>query len=64
MGTTMEATHFVGTDFTDPDVNVERIAAGFGARTDAIKNPGGIGDALDRALAHDGPSFLIIAREP
>jgi benzoylformate decarboxylase len=64
MGTTIETTHFVGMDFTDPDVNVRGIAAALGARTEVIDELGAIGDVLGRALAHAGPSFLIINREP
>lgn len=64
MGTTLETTHFVGMDFSDPDVDMQRIAGGFGARTEKIEDVQGIAGVLDRALAHRGPSFLIIDREP
>lgn len=64
MGTAMEATHFVGMDFNDPPLDMQGIAAGFGARTEKIAGLGGIGAVLQRALAHQGPSFLIIEREP
>ena len=64
MGTTIETTHFVGMDFTDPDVNMQSIAAAFGARTEKIDSQKAIGDALKRALPHPGPSFLLIEREP
>ena len=64
MGTTIETTRFVGMDFTDPDVNMQSIAGALGARTEMIDNLGAIGDVLRRALAHAGPSFLIIDREP
>jgi benzoylformate decarboxylase len=64
MGTTIETTHFVGMDFTDPDVNVRGIAAALGARTEVIDELGAIGDVLGRALTYAGPSFLIINREP
>ena len=64
MGTTIETTHFVGMDFSDPNVDVQRIAEGFGARTEKIENLQSVGDVLARALAHPGPSFLIIDREP
>ncbi len=64
MGTTIETSNFVGMDFRDPDVRLEQIAAGFGARTEKIKDIGSIGGILDRSLAHNGPSFLIIDREP
>jgi len=64
MGTTIETTRFVGMDFNDPDVDVQRIAAALGARTQRIENHGVIGDALTQALAYPGPSFLVIDREP
>ena len=64
MGTSIETTHFVGMDFTDPNVEIEAIAKGLGARTEKIDDTGTIGDVLARALAHSGPSFLVIDREP
>lgn len=64
MGTTMATTQFVGMDFRDPDVDLQRIAEGFGARTERITSVGVVGDVLARALAHPGPSFLVIEREP
>jgi benzoylformate decarboxylase len=64
MGTTIETTRFVGMDFTDPDVKVEGIAAALGARTATISDPGAIGAVLGAALAYNGPSFLLIDREP
>jgi benzoylformate decarboxylase len=64
MGTTIETTRFVGMDFTDPDVNMQGIAAALGARTEIIDDLGAIGAVLERALAHAGPSFLLIDREP
>lgn len=64
MGTTMESAHFVGMDFNDPRVDLQRIAEGFGARTEKLVDLGSVGEVLDRALRHAGPSFLIIDREP
>jgi benzoylformate decarboxylase len=64
MGTTIASTPFVGMDFDNPHLDMQRIAEGFGARTDRIDNLETIGDVLGRALAHPGPSFLIIDREP
>lgn len=64
MGTTVETTHFVGLDFGDPDVDLQRIAEGFGARSERISGVEAVGEVLARALAHRGPSFLIIDREP
>jgi benzoylformate decarboxylase len=64
MGTTIETTRFVGMDFNDPDVDVQKIAAGLGARTQKIDSLGAIGDVLTKALGYSGPSFLVIDREP
>ncbi len=64
MGTTLQTTHFVGMDFADPNVDVQRIAEAFGARTEKIADVQDVAGVLDRALAHAGPSFLIIDREP
>jgi benzoylformate decarboxylase len=63
MGTTIDTTHFVGMDFDNPSLNMQRIAEGFGARTERIDDLDGIGEVLERALAYAGPSFLIIDRE-
>jgi benzoylformate decarboxylase len=51
-------------DFNDPGVDVQKIAQGLGARTDKIDNQRKIGNALARAYAYLGPSFLVIDREP
>jgi benzoylformate decarboxylase len=64
MGTTIETTRFVGMDFDSPNLNMRGIAEGFGARTEKIDRLAVIGDVLNRALAHPGPSFLVIDREP
>jgi len=64
MGTTIDATRFVGMDFDNPGLDMQRIAEGFGARTEKIESLDRIGEVLGRALAHSGPSFLIIDREP
>ena len=64
MGTTIETTRFVGMDFDNPNLDMQGIAAGFGARTEKIDSAGTIGEVLARARAHRGPSFLIIDREP
>jgi benzoylformate decarboxylase len=64
MGTTIETTRFVGMDFDNPNLDMQGIAAGFGARTEKIDKAGKIEEILARAQAHRGPSFLIIDREP
>ena len=37
MGTTIETTRFVGMDFDNPNLNMQGIAEGFGARTEKIE---------------------------
>ena len=64
MGTTIESANFVGMDFRDPNVDLQKIAEGFGARTETLASRDAVRDVLSRALAHAGPSFLIIHREP
>lgn len=64
MGTTIDATRFVGMDFADPDLNMQKIAEGFGARVETIETLQSVADTIRRALAHEGPSFLLINREP
>jgi benzoylformate decarboxylase len=64
MGTTIETTQFVGMDFDNPNLNMQSIAEGFGARTEKIETHRTIGEVLRRAQAHQGPSFLILNREP
>lgn len=64
LGTPMAATHFVGMDFKNPNLNLQSIAEGFGARTEKIENLETIGEVVGRALAYPGPSFLLIEREP
>lgn len=63
METKMESTQFVGMDFTNPNLELRSIAQGFGARTETIESMETIGEVLSRALAHPGPSFLVIDRE-
>lgn len=64
LGTTMETTHFIGMDFDHPNLNLRYIAQGFGARCEKIESLETISEVLGRALAHPGPTFLIIDREP
>jgi benzoylformate decarboxylase len=64
MGTSIETTKFVGMDFDNPKLNMQGIAEGFGARVETIGALESIGDILQRAHAHHGPSFLIVDREP
>lgn len=59
-----ETTHFVGMDFDNPNLDMQGIAAGFGARIEKIDKLATIGEVLGRALSHVGPSFLIVDREP
>jgi benzoylformate decarboxylase len=63
MGTTIETTRFVGLDFADPNLDMQAIASGLGARTEKISGYDSPGEVLGRALAYAGPSFLIMDRE-
>ena len=60
MGTTIETTRFVGMDFTDPNLDMQAIAAGLGARIERVGDAGSLGDLLGQALAYSGPSFLTV----
>ena len=64
MGTPLEATQFVGMDFDNPALDMQRIAEGFAARSETIENVRDITEVLGRALDHQGPTFLIVKREP
>jgi benzoylformate decarboxylase len=64
MGTTIETTRFVGMDFNNPNLDMQGLAAGFGARVEKIDTIATIGETLARAASHRGPSFLLIDREP
>lgn len=64
MNTTMDTTHFVGMDFSNPNLDMQGLAASFGARVEKIDKNTAIGETLARAMAHRGPSFLLIDREP
>lgn len=64
MGTSLAATRFVGMDFADPDVDIAGIATALGARVERLREADETASALARSLAHPGPSFLIIEREP
>ncbi|HXZ17131.1 MAG TPA: hypothetical protein VEH77_14380, partial [Roseiarcus sp.] len=60
----IETTRFVGMDFTDPNLDMQAIAAGLGARTEKVGDARSLGDLLGRALAYAGPTFLTVDREP
>jgi benzoylformate decarboxylase len=47
-----------------PKLDMQGIGSGFGARIDRIDKISAIDGVLGRALAHRGPSFLIVDREP
>jgi benzoylformate decarboxylase len=64
MKTNFDTTHFVGMDFSDPNIDIRAIAEGFGARVEAITGSDNVASVLSRALTHAGPSFLLIEREP
>ncbi|MDF1796678.1 MAG: thiamine pyrophosphate-binding protein [Coxiellaceae bacterium] len=58
--TKFDETNFIGLDFNDPEVDLEKIASGFGARTVRLTDIGKVNDAISTALAYQGPSFLMI----
>jgi benzoylformate decarboxylase len=45
--TAIETTNFVGMDFANPDLDMQRIAEGFGARSEKIESARTIGEVLD-----------------
>ena len=51
-------------DFDDPDMDIQKIAEGLGARTQKLVSYEAISEALTQALAHPGPSFIVIERKP
>jgi benzoylformate decarboxylase len=63
MGTTMETTRFVGMDFDNPNLDMPRIATGFGSRAEKIDKLSQIAEVLHGALTHRGPTF-VVDREP
>jgi benzoylformate decarboxylase len=64
MGTSIDTTKFVGMEFDNPSLDMRSIAEGFGARVEKIETLQDVSGVLQRAHAHQGPSFLIIDREP
>ena len=64
MGTVMEQTRFVGMDFSDPEVDLQKVAEGLGARTGEITNSEMIAETLSNAFDYCGPSFITFRREP
>ena len=64
MGGDFDKTHFVGLDFNDPPIDVRKIAERFGAKTAEIDDVAAIDGVLKDAFAHQGPTFIIINREP
>ena len=63
MGTAIDTTQFVGMDFNEPNLDMQGIAAGFGAHVEAIDSSAAVGEILGRAMTHPGPSFITIERE-
>jgi thiamine pyrophosphate-dependent acetolactate synthase large subunit-like protein len=54
----------VGLDFNDPELNLEAIARGFGARTAWLTDRHEVESELAAAKSYAGPTFLLIKREP
>lgn len=63
IGGTLEDTQFVGMDISDPNLDMEAIASGFGAKVSHINAPNDIDNVLKEAFNHQGPSFILINRE-
>ena len=51
MGTRLDTTHFVGMDFDNPNLGVQGIAAGFGARVEKIDTLAAVGEASGTLLS-------------
>ncbi len=64
MGTVMEQTRFVGMDFSNPEVDLQKVAEGLGARTVEIAHSEMIAETLGNAFDYCGPSFITVRREP
>jgi hypothetical protein len=64
MGTTIEGTKFVGMDFTDIEVDVQKRRSGVGRARRKAHQSGGDPRRNGRALTYLGPSFPVIDREP
>lgn len=58
--TDIERTHFIGLDFNDPVVDLEKIASGFGAQTLKITALNQAKNIILQALKYQGPSFIMI----
>jgi benzoylformate decarboxylase len=63
LGGAMESTTFVGMDISDPNLDMEAIARGFGAHVSQINAPDDIDPVLKDAFNLQGPSFILINRE-
>ncbi len=62
--TSFDQAQFVGLDFNDPELNLEAIARGFGARTAWLTDRHAVESELAAAKSYAGPTFLLIKREP
>lgn len=62
LGGTMKQTKFVGMDITNPNLNLEAIASGFGAKVSQINKPEDVDVILENAFSYQGPSFILIDR--
>ena len=58
--TKIESTQFIGLDFNDPAVNLQKVAEGFGAKAVHLKSLSAVEETMQQALAHQGPSFIMI----
>ncbi|MCD8537195.1 MAG: thiamine pyrophosphate-binding protein [Burkholderiaceae bacterium] len=61
-GVDFATTNFIGLDFTDPNLDLAAIAAGFGARIDRCNEVDNVQKVLDSALAYQGPTMIFVER--
>jgi benzoylformate decarboxylase len=58
--TKVEETSFIGLDFNNPDIDLEKIAQGFGAQTVTLNDLKEVSSVVDKALKHNGPTFIMV----
>lgn len=58
--TNPDKTKFIGLDFDDPSVDLEKVASGFGAQTLFLDSLSKTDEVLKLALVHKGPTFIMI----
>lgn len=58
--TDIDHTQFIGMDFNDPKLDLEKISSGLGAKTLKLTALDQVDDVIKSALDHQGPSFIMI----